>query len=95
MKNQQQLEMLNRRMVDMISQFGAAKEAYEYYVSEGLALSNDNWSQAKKRLELGDISYAEFNILQSQYLQVLIAHAETIHQLQMASATFQFLTEKK
>ena len=95
MQKQQQLEMLNRRLVDVISQFGAAKEAYDYYVSEGLALSNDNWSQAKKRLELGDISYAEFNMLQSQYLQVLIAHAETIHQLQMASATFQFLTEKK
>ena len=95
MQKQQQMEMLNRRMVDVISQFGAAREAHEYYVSEGLALSNDNWSQAKKRLELGDISYAEFNILQSQYLQVLIAHAETIHQLQMASAMFQFLTEKK
>lgn len=95
LQKQKQLENLNRRMTDVISQFGAAKEAYEYYVSEGLALSNDNWSQAKKRLELGDISYAEFNILQSQYLQVLIAHAETIHQLQMASAMFQFLTEKK
>jgi len=60
-----------------------------------LGLSTDNWSQAKKRLALGDISYAEFSLLQSQHLQVLIAHAETIHQLQMAAATFQLLTEKK
>ena len=95
MQKQQQLENLNRRLADVVSRFNAAKEAYEYYVSEGLGLSTDNWSQAKKRLALGDISYAEFSLLQSQHLQVLIAHAETIHQLQMAAATFQLLTEKK
>ena len=95
MQKQQQLENLNRRLADVVSRFNAAKEAYEYYVSEGLRLSADNWNQAKKRLELGDISYAEYSLLQSQHLQVLIAHAETIHQLQMASASFQFLTEKK
>ncbi len=95
MQKQQQLENLNRRLADVVSRFNAAKESYEYYVSEGLGLSTDNWSQAKKRLALGDISYAEFSLLQSQHLHVLIAHAETIHQLQMAAATFQLLTEKK
>jgi len=95
MQKQQQLENLNRRLTDVISQFRAAKEAYDYYVSEGLKLSMDSWNQARKRLDLGDISYAEYSLLQSQHLQILIAHAETIHQLQMASATFQFLTEKK
>jgi len=95
MQKQQQLENLSRRLTDVISQFRAAKEAYDYYVSEGLKLSMDSWNQARKRLELGDISYAEYSLLQSQHLQILIAHAETIHQLQMASATFQFLTEKK
>ena len=78
----------------MISQFKAAKEAHDYYVSEGVKLSTDSWTQARKRLDLGDITFAEYSLLQSQHLQVLIAHAETIHQLQMASATFQFLTEK-
>lgn len=95
MQKKQQLENLNRRWVDVVSRFKAAKEAYDYYVSEGLSLSWDSWSQARKRVELGDISYAEYSLLQSQHLQVLIAHAETIHQLQMASAAFQFLTEKK
>ena len=95
MQKQQHIENLNRQLTDVVSQFQSAKEAYEYYVSEGLVLSNDNWSQAKKRLELGDIPYTEYSLLQSQHLQVLIAHAETIHQLQMASAMFQFLTEKK
>ena len=94
-QKQQQLENLNRRLADVVSRFNTAKEAHEYYVSEGLRLSADNWSQARKRLDLGDISYSEYSLLQSQHLQVLIAHAETIHQLQMASAAFQFLTEKK
>jgi cobalt-zinc-cadmium resistance protein CzcA len=95
MQKQQQLENLNRRLTDVISQFKAAKEAHDYYVSEGVKLSTDSWTQARKRLDLGDITFAEYSLLQSQHLQVLIAHAETIHQLQMASATFQFLTEKK
>jgi cobalt-zinc-cadmium resistance protein CzcA len=95
MQKQQQLENLNRRMTDVISQFQAAKEAYDYYQSTGLKLSIELWHQARKRLELGDISYADYTVLLSQHLQDLISHAASIHQLQMASASFQFLTEKK
>jgi len=95
MQKQQQLENLNRRMTDVISQFRAAKEAYDYYQSTGLKLSIELWHQARKRLELGDISYADYTVLLSQHLQDLISHAASIHQLQMASASFQFLTEKK
>jgi cobalt-zinc-cadmium resistance protein CzcA len=95
MQKQQQLENLNRRMTDVISQFQAAKEAYDYYQSTGLKLSIELWQQARKRLELGDISYADYTVLLSQHLQDLISHAASIHQLQMASAMFQFLTEKK
>jgi hypothetical protein len=58
-------------------------------------LSIELWQQARKRLELGDISYADYTVLLSQHLQDLISHATSIHQLQMAAATFQFLTEKK
>ena len=94
LEKQQEMENLSRKLVDVVSRFQAAKEAYEYYQSEGLKLSNEIWQQARKRLELGDISYAEYSLLLSQHLEQLISHAASIHQLQMASAAFQYLTSK-
>lgn len=95
LEKQQETENLNRKLVDVLSRFQAAKEAYVYYQSEGLRMSNEIWEQARKRLELGDISYAEYSLMQSQHLQNLVSHAVSIHQLQMASATFQYLTANK
>jgi len=50
--------------------------------------------QATLRLKAGEISFAEWTLLISQSLQIKIAYASAIHELQMVGSEYYYLTEK-
>lgn len=93
-KKQQQLEQLYSQYAQLVTRYTQLMDANRYYDREGLQLAGELMAQASVRLKAGDISFAEWALFVSQSLQIRIAHAETLHALQMAEAEYHYLTEK-
>jgi cobalt-zinc-cadmium resistance protein CzcA len=90
----QQWEFLNIQYAKLISRFIQQRQAAQYYEREGLKLANEMRDQATIRLKAGEISFAEWTLLVSQSLQIRIAYASAIHELQMVGSEYYYLTEK-
>jgi cobalt-zinc-cadmium resistance protein CzcA len=90
----QQWEYLNIQYAKLISRFIQHRQAAQYYEREGLKLANEMRDQATIRLKAGEISFAEWTLLVSQSLQIKIAYASAIHELQMVGSEYYYLTEK-
>jgi cobalt-zinc-cadmium resistance protein CzcA len=92
-KSQQQ-EFLNIEYAKLLSSYIQNKQTLQYYEREGLSLAEEMRNEASIRLKAGDMSYAEWTLLISQSLQIKIAYATVIHQLQMIITNYYYLTEK-
>jgi cobalt-zinc-cadmium resistance protein CzcA len=92
-KSQQQ-ELLNIEYAKLLSSYIQSKQTLQYYEREGLRLAEEMHNEASVRLKSGDMSYAEWTLLESQSLQIKIAYATVIHQLQMIITNYYYLTEK-
>jgi cobalt-zinc-cadmium resistance protein CzcA len=90
----QQKEFLDIEYAKILSSFIQHKQSAQYYEREGLKLAEEMRDQASIRLKAGDLSYAEWALLVSQSLQIKIAYATEIHQLQIILANYYYLTEK-
>jgi cobalt-zinc-cadmium resistance protein CzcA len=90
----QQKEFLDIEYAKILSSFIQHKQSAQYYEREGLKLAEEMRDQASVRLKAGDLSYAEWALLVSQSLQIKIAYATEIHQLQIILANYYYLTEK-
>ncbi len=90
----QQKEFLDIEYAKLLSSFIQHKQSAQYYEREGLKLAEEMRDQASVRLKAGDLSYAEWALLVSQSLQIKIAYATEIHQLQIILANYYYLTEK-
>ncbi len=90
----QQLKYLNTQYAKLVSRLIQHRQSVQYYESEALTLANEMRDQASIRLKTGDISFAEWTLLVSQSLQIKIAHATAIHELQMAETEYYYLIEK-
>lgn len=92
-KSQQQ-ELLNIEYAKLLSSYIQSKQTLQYYEREGLRLAEEMHNEASVRLKSGDMTYAEWTLLESQSLQIKIAYATVIHQLQMIITNYYYLTEK-
>jgi cobalt-zinc-cadmium resistance protein CzcA len=90
----QQKEFLDIEYTKLLSGFIQHKQSAQYYEREGLKLAEEMRDQATIRLKAGDLSYAEWALLLSQSLQIKIAYATEIYQLQIILANYYYLTEK-
>jgi len=90
----QQSEFLNIQYAKLVSRFIQHRQAAQYYEREGLKLADEMRDQASLRLKAGEISFAEWTLLVSQSLQIKIAYASAIHELQMVGSEYYYLTEK-
>lgn len=95
LEQKRQSALLKTQIANVLNKYQQAKKANSYYEQEGLSLAGQMQSQATLRLKTGDISYAEWNLMVTQSLQIKISHVMTIHDLQMAKAELNYLTEKK
>ena len=91
----QQKELLDIEYAKLLSSYIQHKQSMQYYEREGLKLAEEMREQATIRLKAGDMSYAEWALLVGQSLQIKIAYATEIHQLQNILANYYYLTEKK
>jgi cobalt-zinc-cadmium resistance protein CzcA len=91
----QQKELLDIEYAKLLSSYIQHKQSMQYYEREGLKLAEEMREQASIRLKAGDMSYAEWALLVGQSLQIKIAYATEIHQLQNILANYYYLTEKK
>jgi len=94
MEKTQQLKFLNIQYAKLVSRFIQHRQAAQYYEREGLKLADEMRDQATVRLKAGEISFAEWTLLVSQSLQIKIAYASAIHELQMIGSEYYYLTEK-
>jgi cobalt-zinc-cadmium resistance protein CzcA len=90
----QQKELLDIEYAKLLSSYIQHKQSMQYYEREGLKLAEEMREQATIRLKAGDMSYAEWALLVGQSLQIKIAYATEIHQLQNILANYYYLTEK-
>jgi cobalt-zinc-cadmium resistance protein CzcA len=90
----QQSEYLNIQYAKLVARFIQYRQAAQYYEREGLKLADEMRDQASLRLKAGEISFAEWTLLVSQSLQIKIAYASAIHELQMVGSEYYYLTEK-
>jgi cobalt-zinc-cadmium resistance protein CzcA len=90
----QQKELLDIEYAKLLSSFIQHKQSAQYYEREGLKLAEEMRDQASIRLKAGDLSYAEWALMVSQSMQIKIAYATEIHQLQIILANYYYLTEK-
>lgn len=91
----QQKELLDIEYAKLLSTYIQHKQSMQYYEREGLKLAEEMREQASTRLKAGDMTYAEWALLVGQSLQIKIAYATEIYQLQLILANYYYLTEKK
>ncbi len=94
LEQQRQLALIKAQLVKLIARYQQAEKANQYYLNEGIPLSNEMQSQATLRLKAGEIPFAEWNLLVGQSLQIKIAYVSTIFEMQTAMAEYIYLTEK-
>jgi cobalt-zinc-cadmium resistance protein CzcA len=69
-------------------------EARSYYEKEGLKIALENMDQSTLRLKAGDIPFSEWLIMVNQSIQIRTSYLDVIHQLNLLSADYFYLTEK-
>ncbi len=91
----QQVARLNAELKKLNSNYFQYMKSKSYYESEGLKIANENMNQSTLRLKAGDAPFAEWLMMVNQSIGIKSNYLEVIHQLNLLSADYIYLTEKK
>ncbi len=90
-----QVARLNAELKKLNTSYLQLMEVKKYYESEGLQIAVENMDQSTLRLKGGDIPFSEWVILVNQSIQIKTGYLDVINQLNLLSADYIYLTEKK
>jgi cobalt-zinc-cadmium resistance protein CzcA len=91
----QQVAKLNAELKKLNSTYLQYMKSKSYYESEGLKIAQENMNQSTLRLKAGDAPFAEWLMIVNQSVAIKSNYLEVIHQLNLLSADYIYLTEKK
>ena len=90
-----QIERLNTDLNKLNTSYLQLTKAKSYYETEGLKIASDNMNQTTLRLKAGDIPFSEWLLLINQSVQIKTSYLEIVHQLNLVTADYIYLTENK
>jgi cobalt-zinc-cadmium resistance protein CzcA len=90
-----QIERLNTDLNKLNTSYLQLTKAKSYYETEGLKIASDYMDQSTLRLKAGDIPFSEWLLLVNQSLEIKTSYLEIVHQLNLVTADYIYLTENK
>ena len=90
-----QISRLNTDLQKLNTSYNQMMKSKSYYEAEGLKIAADNMDQSTLRLKAGDIPFSEWLLLINQSVQIKASYLEIVHQLNLLSADYIYLTENK
>jgi cobalt-zinc-cadmium resistance protein CzcA len=90
-----QIDRLNTDLQKLNASYLQLMKAKSYYENEGLKIASDNMNQTTLRLKAGDIPFSEWLLLINQSVQIKTSYLEIVHQLNLVTADYIYLTENK
>ncbi len=90
-----QISRLNTDLQKLNTSYNQIRKSKSYYEAEGLKIATDNMDQATLRLKAGDIPFSEWLLLINQSVQIKASYLEIVHQLNLLTADYIYLTENR
>jgi cobalt-zinc-cadmium resistance protein CzcA len=90
-----QISRLNTDLQKLNTSYNQMMKSKSYYEAEGLKIATDNMDQATLRLKAGDIPFSEWLLLINQSVQIKASYLEIVHQLNLLTADYIYLTENR
>ena len=90
-----QISRLNTDLQKLNTSYNQMMKSKSYYEAEGLKIAADNMDQATLRLKAGDIPFSEWLLLINQSVQIKASYLEIVHQLNLLTADYIYLTENR
>jgi cobalt-zinc-cadmium resistance protein CzcA len=90
-----QMERLNTDLNKLNTSYLQLTKAKSYYETEGLKIASDFMNQSTLRLKAGDIPFSEWLLLVKLSVQIKTSYLEIVHQLNLLTADYIYLTENK
>jgi cobalt-zinc-cadmium resistance protein CzcA len=91
----QQISRLNTELNKLNATHAQLITARSYYENEGLKIAHQNMDISTLRLKGGDLPFSEWLMLVNQSIQIKTSYLDIIHQLDILSADYIYLNEKK
>ena len=95
MEKELQIARLTSDLQKLNVNFSQLNKEKLYYESEGLAIAAENMQQSTLRLKAGDIPFSEWLMLVNQSIMIKTNYLEIIHQLDLLTTDYIYLTENK